>query len=64
MRNPENHRDFCESCKRRGHDNTNQKIHEPNEVCPNLLMIQLEDIVDTLKNEPRREGQAGWWVGS
>ncbi len=55
MRNPENHRDFCESCKRRGHDNTNQKIHEPNEVCPNLLMIQLEDIVDTVSESIREK---------
>lgn len=55
VRNPENHRDFCESCKRRGHDNTNQKIHEPNEVCPNLLMIQLEDIVDTVSESIREK---------
>jgi len=55
VNDPENHRDFCVSCERRGHDNTRQKIHEPNEVCPNLLMIQLEDIVDTVSESIREK---------
>lgn len=46
---------FCPTCFYSGHDNTVQTIHKPGEICPKLLTIQLQDIVDTVSKSVRKK---------
>tara|TARA_B100000749_G_C18449260_1_gene475554 strand:+ start:7107 stop:7262 length:156 start_codon:yes stop_codon:yes gene_type:complete len=46
---------FCPTCLYFGHDNTAQTIHKQGEVCPKLLTIQLQDIVDTVSERVREK---------
>lgn len=46
---------FCPTCFYSGHDNTVQTIHKPGEICPKLLTIQAQDIVDTVSKSVRKK---------